>query len=128
MMNDTDFIFSNKVTTQPLISYDLFTFFGDHDYLDDNEYPRTHEDTNKVLAKIRTGVSNTKYFVKVGSHGQIFNPIGIYSEGKQNKFLSKIGKLEFAFREVNKKVFDMYINFLKTKNSAWLNNAQREML
>lgn len=128
MMNDTDFIFSNKVTTQPLISYDLFTFFGDHDYLDDNEYPRTHEDTNKVLAKIRTGVSNTKYLVKVGSHGQIFNPIGIYSEGKQNKFLSKIGKLEFAFREVNKKVFDMYINFLKTKNSAWLNNAQREML
>lgn len=127
-MNDTDFIFSHKATTQPLISYDLFTFFGDHDYLDDNEYPRTHEDTNKVLAKIRTGVSNTKYFVKVGSHGQIFNPIGIYSEGKQNKFLSKIGKLEFAFREVNKKVFDMYINFLKTKNSAWLNNAQREML
>ena len=126
-MSNSDFIFSNKVSTQPLISYDLFTFFGDHDYLDDSEYPRTDNDTDKVLAKIRTGVSNTKYFIKVGSHGQIFNPIGMYSEGKQNKFLSKIGKLEFAFREVNKKIFDMYLNFLKTKNIAWLNNAQREM-
>lgn len=127
-MSSNDFIFSNKISTQPLISYELFTFLGDHDYLDEDEYPRTNNDTAKVLAKIRKGVSNTKYFIKVGSHGQIFNPIGMYSEGKQSKFLSKIGKLEFALKEVNKKIFGMYINFLKTKNVAWLNNAQREMI
>jgi hypothetical protein len=122
-----DFIFNQQITTQPLISYELYTFLGDHDYIDDDGFPRTDNDTGKVIAKVRHGISNTKYFIKVGSHGQIFNPIGMYSEGKQTKFLSKIGKLEFAFREVNKNIFDMYLNFTKTKNIAWLNNAQREM-
>lgn len=126
-VNMDNFIFNQRATIQPVISYDLYTFLGDHDYLDDDDFPRTDEDSTKVLAKIRKGISNTKYFIKVGSHGQIFNPIGMYSEGKQNKFMSKIGKLEFAFREVNKNVFETYINFLKTKNIAWLNNAQREM-
>ncbi len=30
-------------------------------------------------------------------------------------------------KEVNAKVFDLYINFLATKNTAWLNNAEREL-
>jgi hypothetical protein len=51
----------------------------------------------------------------------------MYSEGQNNKFLSKIGREEWQFKEVNEKIFDLYLNFLSTKNIAWLNNAEREL-
>ena len=41
--------------------------------------------------------------------------------------MSKIGKNEYNFSKVNQRVFDMYLNFLRTKNIAWLNNAEREL-
>jgi hypothetical protein len=36
------------------------------------------------------------------------------------------GRPEWEFKETTKQVFDKYINFLKTKNVAWLNNAERD--
>lgn len=112
---------SNAKTTE------LFTLIGQHNFLDENKNPRTNTENNRVYAKkINTPFSN-KYYIKVGTHGKIYNPIGLYSEGTANKFLSKIGRKAWEFKEVNSKVFDMYINFLRTKNIAWLNNAEREM-
>jgi hypothetical protein len=54
--------------------------------------------------------------------------MGMFSEGKSEKFLSKIGRKEYNFKQVNQEIFDMYLNFLSTKNIAWLNNAEREMV
>lgn len=108
--------------------YEYFTILGEHEYLDANNKPRTNEENNKVVAKTLS-IDNkpTRYFIKVGTYGKIYNPIGLYSEGQNTKFLSKIGRKQFEFKEVNQKVFELYTNFLSTKNIAWLNNAEREL-
>jgi hypothetical protein len=105
----------------------LYTLLGHQDFIDDNHKPRLKQDSKFTYAKCSTKNDITKYYIKVGTYGKIFNPIGLFSEGKSNKFVAKIGKKEFEFKEVNQKIFDMYTTFLATKNIAWLNNAEREM-
>lgn len=127
---------------EKIIAY--FTLIDNHDFMDEYDRPRaTKEDIHTVAKSVTTLLKSddethvtsqndrtfvpTRFYIKIGLHGKIYNPIGLYSEGKNTKFLSKIGKKEFEYTEVNQKVFDMYINFLKSKNIAWLNNAEREM-
>jgi hypothetical protein len=123
-MDNIFYINSNKGSEQ--FSYKYYTILGNHDSLDDDDNPIV-KDKNSALAYSRTLGSDETYYIKIGLYGRVYNPIGLYSEGKQNKFLSKVGKNEYNFVKVNSKVFGMYINFLKTKNIAWLNNAEREM-
>lgn len=123
-----DFVFHQNNSEPPSKNYEYFTLLGDHDFLDENKRPRAEEETSKVVAKAASVDDRpTRYYIKVGAYGKVFNPIGLYSEGKSTKFLAKIGRKEFEFKEVNQKVFDFYVNFLSTKNLAWLNNAEREM-
>lgn len=105
-----------------------YTILGSHDYIDDNHNPRSSIETESTLAqKITYPSGNIKYFIKIGPYGKIYNPIGMYTEGTANKFLTKFGKKAWDFKSVNQKIFELYINFLRTKNIAWLNNAEREM-
>lgn len=126
-LNDETMFFQKNIT-QPTKSYAYYTILGDHDYLDDNGKPRSNDENNKVAAKsVVTDNKPARYYIKIGTYGKIYNPIGLFSEGQNTKFLSKIGRKQFEFKEVNAKVFDLYINFLTTKNIAWLNNAEREL-
>lgn len=121
-------LFFQQNTDPPQKSYEFYTILGDHDFLDENGKPRANEENNKVVAKIvTTDDKPSRYYIKVGTYGKIYNPIGLYSEGNNTKFLSKIGRKQFEFKEVNNKIFDLYLNFLTTKNIAWLNNAEREL-
>jgi uncharacterized protein YigE (DUF2233 family) len=106
----------------------FYCFLGDHEFLDQDNNPRQSKETPKTLAKLVDTATYTKFYIKIGTYGKIYNPIGMYSEGKENQFLAKIGKNEWNFKEVNKGIFDQYVNFLRTKNIAWLNNAERELL
>lgn len=106
----------------------FYTLLGYHDFIDTDSLPRLKEDSKLTYAKLINKNDIIKYYIKVGTYGRIFNPIGLFSEGKSNKFVAKIGKKEFEFKEVNQKIFDMYTTFLGTKNIAWLNNAEREMI
>lgn len=106
--------------------YEYYTVIGKQTYIDTNKNPRV-PDQKSALAYTKLSEQDKQYYIKVGLYGKIYNPIGLYSEGKANKFLSKVGKAEYNFTRVNQKVFDMYINFLRTKNIAWLNNAEREL-
>jgi hypothetical protein len=106
--------------------YTYYTIIGSHASIDENGYPLV-QDKNKSLAYIKKVDNVNQFYLKVGSHGKIYNPIGLYSEGRSNKFMAKIGKNEYNFTRVNQKAFDMYLNFLKSKNIAWLNNAEREI-
>jgi hypothetical protein len=106
----------------------FYTLLGHQDFIDDESKPRLKQDGKFTYAKSSTKNDTTKYYIKVGTYGRIFNPIGLFSEGKSNKFVAKIGKKEFEFKEVNPKIFNMYTTFLATKNIAWLNNAEREMV
>lgn len=105
-----------------------YTVLGDHQYLDDNNHPRINNEDKALAKSVTIDGRPTKYYIKIGTYGKIYNPIGLYSEGHSEKFLAKIGKKQFEFKEVNQKIFNMYITFLSTKNLAWLNNAEREMI
>jgi hypothetical protein len=121
-------LFFQQNIDPPTKIFEYYTIIGDQDFLDSNGKPRASKENNKVVAKtVTTDDKPSRYYIKVGTYGKIYNPIGLYSEGNNTKFLSKIGRKQFEFKEVNNKVFDMYLNFLTTKNIAWLNNAEREL-
>lgn len=124
---DDIFIPNTNKTNANTKNLALFTLIGQHKFLDKDKNPRVDTENDKVYAKKITLDNNDKYYIKVGTYGKVYNPIGLFSEGTSNKFLSKIGKKAWEFKEVNSKVFDMYVNFLRTKNIAWLNNAEREL-
>lgn len=127
----------NCIFTQPNHKKDIktdniinhyYTILGEHDFMSSDNKPEAKTESKKVVAKSVDKNGSCKFYIKVGTYGKIFNPMGLFSEGKSNKFIAKIGKKEFEFKEVNKKIFDLYLNFLSTKNIAWLNNAEREMM
>lgn len=123
-----EFIFKPKHETAEVESnIEYYTMLGNQDYLDKDGNPRLKKESNKVFAKSIRGSDSTRYYIKIGTYGKIYNPIGLFSEGRHNRFMAKIGKKEYDFKEVNPKVFSLYTNFLRTKNLAWLNNAEREM-
>lgn len=123
-----DYIYSikkNKTENTEKETEQFYTIYGEQEYLDSQGNPRiSSNDESKVFAK----QINNKFYIKAGINGHIFNPIGMYSEGRQQKFLSKVGKNEYSFQRVNEKVFSFYVSFLRTRNMAWLNNAEREMI
>lgn len=121
---DSFIVDKSKTTTKEKAEDSYYTFFGSEDYLDDDGCTRQKTEQNNTFAKVQSG----KYYVKTGLDNRLYNPIGMFSEGQHSKVLSKIGKNEFNFKRVNSKVFNLYLTFLKTKNLAWLNNANRELL
>lgn len=129
-MSTSDFIF-RPVTNKPIDANNTeyyYCIFGEHDFIDEDNNPRMNKESSKTLAKYIHGEIGNRYFIKVGTHGRIYNPMGMYSEGNESKFLAKIGKSEWVFKSVNKDIFDKYVHFLRTKNIAWLNNAERDMI
>lgn len=108
-------------------AYFYYTIVGKQEDFDEDNNPVLKADTNEVLAKKTVSEIKTRYFIKIGPHGKIFNPIGLFSEGRSNKFLRQTGKPEWQFKEVNQRVFELYLSFLRTKNIGHINLAEREM-
>ena len=88
------------------------------------------ERLGRSYARRITMNGKTSHYVRQGSNGMLFNPIGIFSNpaGTANKISKHSGKQTWVFRKVPERVFRFYINFLKTKNSGYLRNAERELL
>lgn len=106
---------------------EFYTVIGKQEYMQD-KHPMVRSENQAFAKKITNTTNNTaRYFIKVGTYGRPYNPIGLYSEGQNNKFLTKAGKPLYTFKEVNEKTFNFYINFLSTKNTAWLSNTEREL-
>lgn len=122
-----EFIFSNKKVEPKDHDIKQYTILGSQDFIDNEGNPVIEASSDKVFAKSIQSDNGTKYYVKIGTYGKIYNPIGLFSEGRHTRFIAKIGKKEYDFKEVNQKVFSLYVNFLRTKNLAWLNNAEREL-
>lgn len=118
-------IFSINERPENESSVTYYTMLGNTDTFDSDGYPMTEDENKSFAKKIYKG--QLSYYIKIGLNGKIYNPMGMFSEGSHNKFLAKLGKPEWKFTKVNQKVFDLYLNFLKTKNVAWLNTAQREL-
>lgn len=121
-----DNIFQISKKDEELPSFTYYTILGQQEDINEDGFPIALQKKD-ALAYTKTINNDTQYFLKIGTYGKIYNPMGLYSEGRSNKFMAKIGKNEYNFTRVNQKVFEMYLNFLKSKNIAWLNNAEREL-
>jgi hypothetical protein len=128
--NDCIYKSSDKVNNQNTTDTDhidqFYTILGQQEFIDDDKLPRTNSE-NKALAKLSVVNGETKYFAKVNTYGKLFNPMGMFSEGKSQKFLSRIGRNEYNFKRVTLRTFELYTSFLKSRNIAWINQAEREM-
>ena len=110
-------------------SDEYYTIIGSEDYLDSFKNPRCHtENSEKILAKkiFRTNGA-PRYSIKIDNNGKIYNPLSIYGDTKQTSFLDRVCRSQNKYKDVNYKAFEMYIQFLRTKNLAWLHNAEREI-
>ncbi len=85
------------------------------------------EDREHAYAKsIRRG-RQVRYYVRKDGNGNLYNPIGMYTEIKHSK-MKRAGLEMWKFDEVERAIFVNYLKFLTTKNRAWLNTAQRELI
>ena len=131
-MNSSDYIFQNKTSTHKNKDNNedkLYTMVGMHDSIDNEANYIVHNDKNKVFAKrVYDANGARKLYIRLANNGNIYNPISVYGEEKTYAFLDRVCKDGIKFREVNQKVFDMYLKFLGTKNIAWLHNTEREAI
>lgn len=129
-------IFSTKLKFEEK----YYSLIGDHDFIDDNGHPRIIDgNNNKIVAKTiknkkqRSVVSNNiyeSYYIKVNSKLQVYNPIKrlttIVDKPKDN-FIDKVCKDEWKFKEVDKIIFDKYINFLSSKEERCIKDIERDL-
>jgi hypothetical protein len=126
-----DFIFSAKSnsTNNKNSPNEFYTIVGNDDYLDSNGSPRLETESDKVCAKkLYRADGSLRFYIRLANNNSVYNPISLYGDEKPNTFLDRVVRSGFKFKEVNEKVFKMYLGFLKTKNVAWLHNAEREMI
>lgn len=117
-------------TTQNDNSNDAYyTIVGQEDFVDNESNPRINaESSDKVLAKKMARSDGTyRYMLKLDRGGKVYNPLSIYGENQATSFLDRVCRSQNKFKDVNPKAFSMYINFLRTKNIAWLHNTEREV-
>lgn len=88
------------------------------------QYIVAAETFDDAYAKKTFNGKRPRYYVKMNQRGDLYSPFGMYEEWN-NKKKKDSGEPTWQFREVNQRVFDFYTSFLKTKNKAYLQNADR---
>jgi hypothetical protein len=105
-----------------------YTVAGDQDFNDQDEYPRREQDDIKVYAKTLLRKDGSyKYMCKTVTTGKLYDAVAKYGVKEDVQFLDRVCRSNDKFKEVNHKVFSLYIKFLKTKNKGYLLNAEREL-
>lgn len=123
----SNYIYSPGIDKNNFIN-EFYTINGMEDFIDNNNNPRLNKETDdNIFAKKTTrSDGSVRYSVRLAKDGKIYNPMSIYGQEVASNFLDRVCRASGKFKDVNYKTFDMYINFLKTKNVAWLHNAERE--
>ena len=78
----------------------------------------------KITIQSKSGTKE-KFYVKYDNKGFMYDPWGLYTEGTEEKKLYG-DKPTWSFRKVGERPFSYYMDYLKTRNKAWLRNAERE--
>lgn len=125
-LNDDTFIFSSNKSNLIPDETILYTIIDQHNFIDNDNNPRLSEDSNLVCAKKITKNNTQKYLIKVDNTNKFYNPLSPVSSIKPTKILQTISIPKNQFKQVNQEIFSMYLNFLRSKNEAWLHNAERE--
>lgn len=89
----------------------------------------TTNDISKAYAKEICHNNNIKYYILI-KNNYIFNPFDIYARNKNGLSKNKdlFYKTDVRFKIVNKNVFDMYLEFLRSQNLSLLYNIQRKAM
>jgi hypothetical protein len=132
----SDHIFTVKKETD---AEQFYCLFGLEDFIDAEGCPRIRDaDSPQISAKkiqnkkpkhFNSTSQYFRYYIKCDPNNKLFNPIKIYSSVSnkpKSKFVDKVCKSEWSFKEVDKFIFDKYIQFLLTKNISWLKEAERD--
>lgn len=119
-----------------------YTLIGNEDFLDQNGNPCRENLDDAVCAKavknklpkaFRSNSFNNEtvgysFYIKVLPNKVIYNPIQRYAiKGSKPSFIDSVCKDNIKFLEVNQMIFEKYMTFLRTKNTQWLTEAQREI-
>jgi len=125
-----DFIFApDKRKNSHNPSSKFYTLKGHEDFIDYENNPRQNqEDINTQAKALNRTDGSIHYYIKVTGNGKPYNPVDQYLNVKTATLLKTIGKDIAQFYEVNHRVFNMYLSFLRTKNASWLHNTEREMI
>jgi hypothetical protein len=124
-----NFIFQQQPNKLEVLQTNLYTSPDQADFLDEDDFPRTLNPHNKNITakKIIKRDAPPKYSIRIGLNNKLFNPLSIYGKEKDSTFLDTVCRANDRFIDVNLKVFELYLSFLKTKNISWLHNAEREL-
>lgn len=114
-----------------------FCLKGNEDFIDEYNRPRIEDGTSSHVAA--KSVQNKKpkhfgsasqyhrYYIKISPNGEVYNPIHYHKiPDRKSNMINQVCKTEWAFKEVNKVLFDKYIQFLNTSNIAWLKDIERD--
>lgn len=103
-----------------------FTIKGKEQFIDENGFPRTHFENNaNTHAKLVINGDSIRHLIKFSSTGRIFNPFGLYDETQRIRESRHAARPNWKWRQVSAAVFSFYIEFLKTRNTSFLVNAER---
>jgi hypothetical protein len=109
--------------------YEFFGHKKKNDFLDDLLNPRIKtekalKNDKDVYAKTITNNGKTRFFVRVDDRRNIFDPNPLVTN-QSNTLLKRTDEVT-NFIEVNPKVFELYVNYLRTLNRSWLSKANKE--
>lgn len=120
-----------------LVTNKYYTLMDQQDFLDRDNNPCRNEQSDIVYAKAILNkkpkhIADNKvyyaYYVMLNPKNELYNPVQIHSTIKEkSKFVDKVCKAEWFFKEVDKSVFDTYVDFLRTKNLRLLQKANRSL-
>ena len=121
-----------RMVTTGVIEPDITTFYtilGKHDKLNSSDEPIVDKSSKDIYAKKTVKDGDVKYYLKIDGQGKLYNPIGMFANERANVHIKNLkGASNKNFVEVRQKIFEYYVKFLKTKNKAWLQNAERELI
>ena len=93
-------------------------------------YPAlSHVNNDKTYAQMTIHKGRRRFYVKQNKYGRFMNPVSGTDDELRNKRsqLKYTGHDDYPMREVSNEIFMSYIQFLKTKNVAFLHQAERFM-
>lgn len=97
--------------------------------LDFNNKEISPQDWSCIAKTSITEPSNLqRYFVRVCTdgpdNGLFYNPM-VHQPSDLKRFDAFKGRKRFDFKSVNKECYDLYLQFIETKNPSLLKNAER---
>lgn len=121
------FIFNQEIRSSDKdIKY--YSSKEDAEYFDSDENPRIQKETNKTLAKIINQNSHLIYQIKLANNKTLFNPYSKLDKETSYSFLDNTTRSSNKFANVNEKIMNYYLLFIKTGNKLWLTKAERERI